>query len=63
MRSAAIDHVLVNAKAYVALVGSLCVALLAVLGPNEQLFDVLSLIAALCTAFVTWRVPNKPSSS
>lgn len=47
-----------NAKAYASLVGALVTAALATYGPETATGKVLALVAALCTAFVTWRVPN-----
>lgn len=52
-------HVLANAKAYASLVGAMATAALATFGPDTTTGQVLTLVAALCTAFVTWRVPNQ----
>jgi hypothetical protein len=51
-------HVLRNAKAYASLVGALATATLASFGPETTTGQVLTLVAALCAALVTWRVPN-----
>jgi hypothetical protein len=52
------QHVLKNAKAYASLVGALAAAAMATFGPETTTGQVLTLVAALCAAFVTWRVPN-----
>ena len=56
------DHILVNAKAYAALIGSICTALLGLgifgLGNIAQ---GLTLVAAVATALATWRIPNRPA--
>lgn len=46
------------AKAYVALVGSLATALLAVYGPDTQIGHWLTVIVAVATAVATFVVPN-----
>lgn len=55
------DHLLTRAKAYVALVGSLATALLALYGPDTQTGHVLTIVLALVTAFGTFQVPNQPA--
>jgi hypothetical protein len=47
-------NVLVNAKAYAALVGSVATALLTVYVGNEFL----TAVSVAATAVATWRVPN-----
>jgi hypothetical protein len=47
-----------NAKAWVALIGAIVTALLGTVGPDTALFDVLTAVAAVCTAIVTYVVPN-----
>jgi hypothetical protein len=49
------DHILVNAKAYAALVGSVLTAVIAGL-TNVPTW--LTIVAAVCTAVATWAVPN-----
>ena len=49
------DHLLANAKAYAALVGSV---LTAVLATSTDLPAWVSVVAAVCTAIATWSVPN-----
>ena len=51
-------HILANAKAYVALAGSIATALLAVYGPETQVGRVLTVVTVVATAFGTWAVPN-----
>ncbi len=52
------DHVAVNAKSYVALLGSIAVALLTVYGPESTVGQVLTVVSVIATAFSTWAVPN-----
>lgn len=52
------QHVLANAKAYASLVGALATAALGTFAAESTVGQILTLVAALCTAFVTWRVPN-----
>jgi hypothetical protein len=52
------EHVLRNAKAYASLVGALATAAMATFGPETTTGQVLTLVAALCAALATWRVPN-----
>lgn len=54
-------HVLANAKAYAALIGSICTALLGIYGPETQVGGVLTVVLAVVTAFATWAVPNTPA--
>lgn len=57
------EHVLANAKAYAALVGSICTALLGLgIFGTGNIAQALTLIAAVATAIVTWRVPNQPAA-
>jgi len=44
----------VNAKAYVALVGVLATAALVQFAPDSTVFHVLTVVAALATAFGVW---------
>jgi hypothetical protein len=53
------EHLLTKAKAYVALVGSVATALLALYGPDTQIGHYATLALALVTAFGTYRTPNK----
>jgi len=50
---------LVTAKAWVALLGAVVTALLGTVGPDTQLFDWLTGIAAVCTAILVYTVPNR----
>jgi hypothetical protein len=52
------NNVLVNAKAYVALVTAIAAALLAQYGPNDTLGAVLTVVTIVGGVFATWRVPN-----
>jgi hypothetical protein len=52
------NHVLTNAKAYASLAGALATALLGVYAADGPVGQMLTVIAVLATAFVTWRVPN-----
>lgn len=56
-------HILANAKAYVALIGSIAVALLAVYGPETQVGRVLTVVSVVATAVGTWATPNTPKES
>lgn len=51
-------HVLANAKAYAALVGSLAAALLGVFAADTAVGQVLTVVVVVATAVATWRVPN-----
>ena len=55
-------HLLDNAKAYAALIGSVLTAVLATSTDAPQW---LAIVAAVCTAIATWAVPNvtKPTAS
>jgi hypothetical protein len=53
-------QVLANAKALVALLGSIATALLAVYGPDTQVGHVLTVVSVVATAVATWAVPNAP---
>jgi hypothetical protein len=55
-------HVLANAKAYAALVGSTATALLAVYAADSAVGKVLTVVAIVATAFTTWAVQNTPKS-
>ncbi|TSD68145.1 hypothetical protein [Aeromicrobium piscarium] len=52
-----------NAKAIVALVGSIATALLTVYGPDTEVGHVLTVIAVIATAVGTWAVPNQAVSA
>ena len=52
------NHVLVNAKAYAALVGTITTALLAVYAAETKVGQVLTVVSIVATAFATWRIPN-----
>jgi len=56
-------HVLASAKAYVALIGAAVTAMLGLLGPDDTLFDTLTIVAAICTALATYTVPNRPGAA
>lgn len=56
-------HFLANAKAYAALVGSMCSGLLGVFTADTTVGKVLTVVSILATAVVTWRVPNTPSDA
>jgi FtsH-binding integral membrane protein len=47
-----------NAKAYVALVGSVATALLGVYAADTEVGQVLTILAVVATAFGTWAVEN-----
>lgn len=55
-------HLLANAKAYAALIGSIVTALLAVYGPDTKVGQVLTVVAVIATAIGTWAVPNVPAT-
>lgn len=52
------NHVLANAKAYVALAGSIATVLLNELGPDGTIGATLTAIVAIAGVFAVWRVPN-----
>ena len=51
------------AKAYAALIGSMCTALLGVFAADTTVGQVLTVAAILATTFVTFRVPNAPEAA
>lgn len=53
------QHLLINAKAYCALVGAICVGLLGVYGPETPVGQILTVVSIVATAVVTWTVPNQ----
>jgi hypothetical protein len=57
------SQVLGSAKAWVALIGAVVTALLGTVGPSDPLFNVLTAVAAVCTAIATYVVPNSGDSS
>lgn len=46
------------AKAYAALIGSICTALLAVYAADSTVGQVLTVLSVVATAVGTWAVPN-----
>lgn len=50
-----------NAKAYVALVGAICTALLGVYAADSAVGQVLTVLSVIATAFGTWAVENAPA--
>jgi hypothetical protein len=52
------EHVLANAKAYAALLGSVLTALLGTIPPQTQAWHILTAVSAVCTAVAVWRIPN-----
>lgn len=56
-------HVLAHAKAYAALVGSICTGLLGVYAADTGVGQVLTVLVIVATAVATWAVPNTPPSS
>jgi len=52
------EHILANAKAYAALVGSICTGLLAVYAADSTLGQILTVVSIFATALGTWAVPN-----
>jgi hypothetical protein len=55
-------HFLIAAKAYVALIGAVVTALLAVYGPDTKVGQVLTIISVVATAVGTYAVPNADSA-
>ncbi len=51
-----------NAKAYVALIGSIATALLAVFTADSTVGQVLTVVAIIATTFGTWAIENKPTA-
>ena len=47
------------AKAYVALIGAICTALLGIYGPDTTVGQWLTVIVAVATAIATYSVPNR----
>lgn len=56
------EKILTTAKAWVALIGAVVTALLATVGPDDDLFTWLTYAAAVCTAIATYVVPNATAS-
>jgi len=52
------EHLLVNAKAYVALAGGVATGLLGVYAADSPVGQVCTVVAVVATAFATWRTPN-----
>ena len=50
------------AKAYAALLGGIVTALLGTLPPDTKVWQILTFVAAVCTAVATFAVPNKPKA-
>jgi hypothetical protein len=57
-----VNHFLLNAKAYAALVGAVCTGLLGVYAADSTLGQILTVVSIVATAVVTWRVPNLDTS-
>jgi hypothetical protein len=53
------DVVLRNAKAWTALVGAVVTALLGTVAPDNDAYQWLTALAAVCTAIATYAVPNQ----
>lgn len=51
-------HVLINAKAYVALVGAIAAGLLGTYAADSVVGQVCTVVVIVATAVGTWRVPN-----
>lgn len=49
-----------KAKAYAALIGGIVTALLGTIPPETKVWQILTFVAAVCTAIATFAVPNKP---
>jgi hypothetical protein len=47
-----------NAKAWVALLGVIVTALLGTIPPDDRLWQILTAVAAVCTAIAVYEVPN-----
>jgi hypothetical protein len=47
-------------KAYAALVGSICTALLGVYAADSQVGKILTVVSVIATVVATWAVPNVP---
>ena len=56
------DHLLKNLKAYVALTGTICTALLATY-TGGTVGTVLTVVSTVATAFGTWYAENAPSET
>lgn len=56
-------HILVNAKMYAALVGSIATALLGTYAADTPVGQVLTVVAVVATAIATWAVPNADAPS
>jgi len=52
------DRIQPYLKAYAALIGAVCTALLGVYGPDSETGHWLTVIVAVATAAATWAVPN-----
>ena len=52
------NKILPYAKGIAALVGSVCTALLGIYGPETDMGRILTVVAAVATAVVTWAIPN-----
>lgn len=55
-------NVATNAKAYVALAGTIATALLGVYAADSTVGKVLTIVSVVATAFGTWYVENKPKA-
>jgi hypothetical protein len=54
------DHILEQAKAYAALVGTIVTVLLGAVPVDSQYHALLVTVGAIATAVATYAVPNKP---
>ena len=52
------NHFLINAKAYAALVGAIATGLLGVYAADSTVGQILTVASIVATAVATWRVPN-----
>lgn len=55
------DKILPYAKFVVAIVGAAITSALTVVGPDTDLFKVLTVASAVCTAVAVYVVPNQPA--
>lgn len=56
------EHFLTSAKAYAALLGAIVTGLLGTVAPASQTWQILTYVAAVLTAVVTFVVPNAPAT-
>ena len=55
------DKILATAKMWAALVGAVLTAVLGTVPPHTEVWTILTAVAAICTAVVTYAVPNAPA--